>query len=398
MRTRNIRHARHLFCFSLLIVLCGLLTRSPVARADGGAPNLAYISGTPTGVSVIDVRAERISRLLHVTGDPQDILLSLDGSLLYTTQPSQNQVAVINAQTGMVVCAAPVPFHPSLLTQTPSGDMLFAAGGTVVQAIDPQSCVVTHRFQVHAAVAGLTTSFFPGAFPGTVGTYQLWVASRHALTVFDTGGTELASFPAPANPEYLLVPPQSAFLYLTTRQGTVVAFDIGTRAFTTPLLTGGVFGPMDFDDSTGEVYVPDLAHRQLDVLSPLEPTMSAVPNAPARIIRLSSAPVCVAIASGGQLGFVALQDGRVALLDIPGRLVIVTITVGGDPHFIITGLYPPTSASTSSRLSARPAPALFVRWQLGALVMGTVLLLLGVLGAGLAALRRRRRRGKRSRE
>ena len=170
-----------LFCLLLPFTAWCVFIPQPVARADGGAPNLAYIAGTPAGVSVIDVQRQRISRTLHVGGDPQDILLSLDGSLLYATQPAQERMAVINAQTGAMVCTAPVPFHPSLLTQTPSGDMLFVGSGTAVRAIDPHTCVVTHLFQVHTEVAGLTTSFFPGAFPNAGTTYQLWVASGHTL-------------------------------------------------------------------------------------------------------------------------------------------------------------------------------------------------------------------------
>jgi hypothetical protein len=39
-----------------LLVFTLLSMRFPLGvHADGGAPNLAYISGTPSGVSVIDV-------------------------------------------------------------------------------------------------------------------------------------------------------------------------------------------------------------------------------------------------------------------------------------------------------------------------------------------------------
>ena len=40
-----------------LFFICSLLNLSfiPRASADGGAPNLAYVSGTSSGISVIDV-------------------------------------------------------------------------------------------------------------------------------------------------------------------------------------------------------------------------------------------------------------------------------------------------------------------------------------------------------
>src|SRR5260370_450983 len=48
----------------------------------------------------------------------------------------------------------------------------------------------------------------------------------------------------------------------------------------------------------------------------------------------------------GQLGFIALAGGQVAMLDIPGKQIINTILVGGNPRFIITGLYPPLVGTT----------------------------------------------------
>jgi hypothetical protein len=69
-----------LLCLCLLFFLGSLLPLA--AHADGGAPNLAYVSGTASGVSVIDIAQQRISRTLALDSEPQTILLSLDGSFL----------------------------------------------------------------------------------------------------------------------------------------------------------------------------------------------------------------------------------------------------------------------------------------------------------------------------
>jgi hypothetical protein len=77
------------------------------------------------------------------------------------------------------------------------------------------------------------------------------------------------------------------------------------------------------------------------------------PYEPNRIIHLHSAPQSVAITSDGQLGFVVLSGGKVMILDVPGRQTVNTIDVGGTPHFIITGLYPPLLGTTlGNRLQA----------------------------------------------
>jgi hypothetical protein len=39
------------------------------------------------------------------------------------------------------------------------------------------------------------------------------------------------------------------------------------------------------------------------------------------------------------------------MLDIPGKQIVNTILVGGNPHFIITGLYPPLIGTTPQEAS-----------------------------------------------
>src|SRR5258708_8645477 len=103
---------------------------------------------------------------------------------------------------------------------------------------------------------------------------------------------------------------------------------------------------MDYNAFTGEVYVPDMQNKQVDVLSPVNPGTSTLPHEPSYTIRLGVAPQSIAITSDGQLGFIALAGGQVAMLDIPGKQIINTILVGGNPRFIITGLYPPLVGTT----------------------------------------------------
>src|SRR5258708_7714570 len=79
-----------------------------VAHADGGAPNLAYVSGVSTGVSVIDVGEGKVTKTLAIAGDPHAILLSQDGRFLYVTQPGQERVSVILRLPARIVCNADI--------------------------------------------------------------------------------------------------------------------------------------------------------------------------------------------------------------------------------------------------------------------------------------------------
>jgi hypothetical protein len=98
---------------------------------------------------------------------------------------------------------------------------------------------------------------------------------------------------------------------------------------------------MDYDALTGEVYVPDEQHSVLNVLSPVDTSLTTLPKEPERVIHTDGTPESVAITNDGLLGFIALRGGRVAMLDLIAHRLVYTVDVGGMPHFIITGLYPP---------------------------------------------------------
>ena len=76
-------------------------------RADGGAPNLAYVAGAAQGIGIIDVAQRKVATKFTIAGNPFSILLSPDGRLLYVTQPAPGRVAVLAAKTGQTICTAP---------------------------------------------------------------------------------------------------------------------------------------------------------------------------------------------------------------------------------------------------------------------------------------------------
>jgi DNA-binding beta-propeller fold protein YncE len=327
------------------ILFC--LPSSPQASADGGAPNLAYVAGTPSGVSVIDVGQAKVTKTIAVAGDPHMILLSPDGQFLYATQASLGRVAVIDAKTGQTVCAAHLPGHPTVLALSLDATVLYAAAedGVNVSALDPATCRVQQTYQTGGPVNGLAVTALGGFGSSSL---QLWVTEPTSLSVYDVRGPLLAHVPIGDGPQYLTIP-NGLTAYVTTRRGTVLAVDLSTRRVSPALLSGGPFGPMDYDGLTGEVYVPDKKHNVLEVLTPIAPGMARLPKEPNRVIHTGVPPEAVAITSDGLLGFVALQGGKVAMYDLIGRHIVYTVAVGGAPHFIITGLYPPTIAPTSTK-------------------------------------------------
>ncbi len=367
---------KYCYCFCLLLVLLGLFSQS--AYADGGAPQLAYVAGAAQGISIIDIAQQRVTGTIAVAGNPRTVLLSLDGHALYVTQPTLGRVAVINAKTGQTICKANLPGQPSLLALSLDASVLYAAGrgDTSVRALDPVTCAVQRTFETHEPVYGLavTASTAADATPATPN--QLWITGTTSLTIYDVKGQLLSSVVIAGGPQDISIP-GGFTAYVTTRQGTVIAVDLSSRQVVRTLLSGGQFGPMDYDANTGEVYVPDRQHNQLDVLAPVVSDTTVTPQEPARIIRLSSSPQSVAITSDGQLGFVALSNGQVLMLDVPRRSIVTSITVGGTPHFIITGLYPPvnTPSTTPQQAATPPSSAM----PIGRLQLIFLMVLAGVL-------------------
>lgn len=344
------------FCALLMLFPAfALLLLFPLqVHADGGAPNLAYVAGTAQGVSTIDIAQQKITDTIAVRGDPSTIFLSLDGRLLYVTQPMLGQVTAIATKTKQVICTASITGRPTLLTLDPGANVLYVAGNesNSITALNPTTCAVLRTLKVSGAVYGLAVAVVGAGIAGGSGN-QLWIADTDGLTVFDTMGKQLASIPIHGGPQYLSIP-TGATVYVTTRQGDVEAIDLSSYRVLPPLLTGGNFGPMDYNGITGEVYVPDEQHNLIDVLTPVNGGTTTPPHEPSRVIHLNVAPQSIAITSDGQFGFVALADGSVVMLDIPGRQTVKTFSVGGTPHFIITGLYP-------SLISLTPQQSFIVR-------------------------------------
>jgi DNA-binding beta-propeller fold protein YncE len=333
-----------------LVCFCVLLFMPLATYADGGAPNRAYVAGTGKGISIIGVAQQKIIGSLATQGEPHEVLLSLDGRFLYVTQPQQENLTILSAATGDTICKANVPGQPTLLALDTNSNTLYVAGNGAasVSAIDVKNCNVKRTIQTAGPVYGLAIAAIGTTDTGSNGD-QVWVSTKNQLDIFnDNDGSKISSVNVPGGPRYISIPPGSA-AYVTTQQGGVVAIGLA-RHDVTPLISGGQYGPMDFDEATGEIFVPNRLHNLLDVLAPINPGFP-VPKEPERTIALASAPNSIAITSDGQLGFVALQGGYVDMLDVPGRQLITTFNVGGDPQFIITGLNPPAIATTPQQAS-----------------------------------------------
>jgi DNA-binding beta-propeller fold protein YncE len=291
-----LQHNRIYYFFLFGLALSGFL--SPLqADADGGAPDLVYVAGSPGGVGIIDVAQQKITGEFTVAGDPYTILLSPDGRELYVTQPATGHVIAMATKTKQMICSATFPGHPALLALNSDGTVLYVAGRneTTIIALDPQTCELQHSFQTTEPIYWITAA---GVSTANALQTQLWVAGMSAVSILDEQGQILDSIPIAGGPRFLCIP--------------------------------------------------------VDVLSSVLAGSGLTPQEPTRVIHLSNSPQAIAITNDGQLGFIALSGGMVDMLDIPARRLIKAFSVGGSPHFIITGPYPPPGVPTPRLTSATP--------------------------------------------
>ncbi|SRR5579875_1907278 len=321
------------------------------AHADGGAPNLAYIVGAGSdgqSLAIIDIAQRKVTSTTHLGGDPAGIVLSLDNRFAYITERGQNQVAVVDARTHQLAGQIAVGTAPQgIAIDVTTGATLYVtnSGSNSVSVIDGTKRAVLATISVGQqpqgiSIAGVNTTISnyldPQVYVADSGSDAVTVIAAHERSV-------LATIPVPGGPQNVVVPAVASVAYVTTRSGDIDIISLADHRFIGTLVhrPGDTFGMMDYDAVTNQVYVPDLTAGQVLVLAPASAT-GPLPTEPARTLSFTGSPAAVAITFDGTLGFVAQQgSGQVSMLDVAQRQTLATIAVGGAPHAVITGSYPP---------------------------------------------------------
>ena len=378
----------------ILALLLALVLAAPAslpARADGGAPNLVYVSGTPAGISVIDIASKQVTGSISVPGDPRGLVLSLDGRLLYTALAAKNGVAVIDAHAQQVMTTYPTGPGPTALTLDlvdPLHLWVANTGGNSVTVLNADSgkklaTITTGQRPTSVAIA-LPTS----GISETDGTSEVLVANHDAKTISVIGSESfhmLATVTMTEAPIWISVSGVGGTAYISTEQGHVYGLTLGSHQLFGPLFSGQSFHLMDYDALSGDIYVPDSSANLLNVLRPANSGLEPPAHFPAQPARpayaIGGAPWAVAITSDGALGMVAGHtSGNVTMLEIQGHKVITTIHVGGTPQAVLAGPYPPLVSQQNAQI------VLIVVY----IVLGV--LLLGAIGWLVVWLRRQERR------
>lgn len=353
------------FFLALMLALglaCVALGAVPNARADGGAPNLAYVSGTKDGVSVIDIASQSISATIKVAGDPRGMVLSADSRYLYVAQAQKNSIAVVDAHAHQVINTLTVGAGPTaVMLDLISSSHLWVAntGGDTVTVLDPDAGKTLATVPVGLHPTSIAIASPTSGITEPDGTSEVLVANHDGQSVSVIGSESfqvITTVPLPnqERPIGVTVPGTGGTAYVSTDQGNVYGLTLVSHQFFGPIFSGQQLHFMDYDATNGEVYVPDSAANVVNVLRPVfsgRNPPSKLPNEPARTLQIAGGPVSVAITNDGTLGLVAQQEtGDVTMLDVPGHKAVLKIHVGGAPQFLITGPFPPLVNRQSAQI------------------------------------------------
>lgn len=359
----GLKSARYLLLVLVLVAWwCG---GSQSARADGGAPNLAYIVGggdSGDQLVVMDIGKRSAVWSVSLGGDPQGVVLSTDGRFAYVTEASANRVAIVDTRAQRVTGNMAVGSGPQAIAVDPSGSLhwLFVANtrSNTLTVLDADTERSRATLVVGQAPWGVAVAASNSGISDT-STLEVYVANRdsHTLSVITTNDLRtVATIALPEPPCAVTIPATGGIAYVATCTGKVLAVGLASHQVLGTVLSdlGGTPGTMDYDAVTGQIYIPVPARNQVVILRPAAVGANGslvTPQEPLRVLTFSGAPSAVSITFDGTLGFIAQRSsGHVVEIDVPNRQTLGTVSVGGTPRAIVTGPYPPALNRQTSNI------------------------------------------------
>lgn len=133
-------------------VLYVALSGSPPAGPGVDEKTLPPPDRSADGIGVVDLATNQLVRVIHAGNDPEELAISLDGTLLYVANEDTAQVSVVDVKTGAIVATAKVGGEPEGVTLRPDGKVVYVTSEEDgdVAAIDTATNTVVARIPVGA--------------------------------------------------------------------------------------------------------------------------------------------------------------------------------------------------------------------------------------------------------
>jgi YVTN family beta-propeller protein len=246
---------------------------------------------TSTGVAVIDTSTNTVIDNVVTPNPPTAVAVSLDGTMLYLTQPTADQVIAVNASTLATVATVAVGDGPVSLVATPDGSRIYVTN-----------------------INGVGTS---------------------AVSVIDTTtNANVATIAAPSASRSIAVSPDGSRVYvshISPGSFNVTVIETTTNAVVGTIANGTFANRADgiaFDPSGANAY---LTHPGSDTVTVVD-TATLVTES---TISVGDNPNSIAITPDGTRAYVTNSTaGTVSTIDVATNTVVATVTVGAAPRSI----------------------------------------------------------------
>jgi YVTN family beta-propeller protein len=101
------------------------LSGSPLTPPGTDPKTLPPPDRTADGVAVVDVKTNKVSRVIRCGEDPEQFDLSLDGNTLYVANEDVAKISVVDLKTDKVVASVAVGEEPEGVTTSPDGKFVY---------------------------------------------------------------------------------------------------------------------------------------------------------------------------------------------------------------------------------------------------------------------------------
>lgn len=198
------------------------------SKADDDDDDDSKADKSADGIGIVDVAQKKLTGKIPAGSDPEEFVLSKDGTRIYVSNEDIKTASVIDISSGKVERIIPVGREPEGVGVTPDGKQFYVTcetGGEVF-AIDTSSYQVVGHFSV--PVRPRSVDFLANAAIGFIPS-----ESKGQLNVIDTAAhlvLKTVDLPAGSRPMRVRVAPDNSRVYVSDgRAGTVSVID--TRSY-----------------------------------------------------------------------------------------------------------------------------------------------------------------------
>ena len=206
-------------------------------KSDDDDDDDAKADKSADGIGVIDVAQRKLTKKISAGSDPEEFVLSKDGTHIYVSNEDIKTASVINITSGKVEHIIPVGREPEGVGVTPDGKQFYVTcetGGDVF-AIDTTSFKVVGHFTV--PVRPRSIDFLATAAVGFIPS-----ESKGQLNIIDTATPKLLKtidLPPGSRPMKVKVSLDGRVVYVTDgRAGTVSVVDTQSYAVSATIKVG----------------------------------------------------------------------------------------------------------------------------------------------------------------